>query len=84
LEWRKTKAEHKAKAMRRIKLTAARPWLGTNLPPSGRVAALGAVSASMQEAMLEGPVWGEIHPAVVLIFPAVVTEAADPRSGKNR
>ena len=33
--------------------------------------------------MLESPVLGEVHPAVVLVFPAVVAEAADDRSGKG-
>ena len=50
---------------------------------SGSVAAFGAVAASMEEALLESPMRGEIHPAVVLLFPAVVAEAADDRSGKG-
>ena len=45
--------------------------------------ALGAVTASVEETMLAGPMRGQIHPAVVLVFPAVVAEAADDRSGKG-
>ena len=32
--------------------------------------------------MLERPVFGGIHPAIVFVLPAVVSEAADERSGK--
>ena len=50
---------------------------------SGSVGAFGAVAASVEETMLEGPVLGEIHPAVVLVLPAVVAKAADNGSGKR-
>src|SRR6516162_2011865 len=49
----------------------------------GRIRAFGAMTASMEETVLEGPMLGEIHPAIVLIFPAVVAEAADDGSGKG-
>jgi hypothetical protein len=58
--------------------------VGDEFPFSGRVAAFGAVAASVEEAMLEGSVFGEIHPAVVFVSAAVVAEAADERSGKGR
>ena len=37
----------------------------------------------MQKAVLEGPMLGQIHPAVVLIFPAVVAHAADDQRGEG-
>ena len=33
---------------------------------------VGAVLSGMQEAVLERPVLGQVHPAVVLIFPAAM------------
>src|SRR5213593_4271486 len=48
------------------------------------VPVFGTAAASMEEAMLERPVFGEIHPAIVFLLPAVVSEAADERSGKGR
>ena len=57
--------------------------VGDQFSLSGSVGAFGAVAASVEETMLEGPMFGEIHPAVVLIFPAVVPEAADDRRGKG-
>src|SRR5213076_694455 len=57
--------------------------VGHKFSLSGRAAAFGAMAAGMQVTMLEGPVLGEIHPAVVLILPAVMAEATDDRSGKG-
>jgi len=50
---------------------------------SGSVAAFGAVAASMEEALLESPMRGEIHPAVVLLFPAVVAGAGKAWAGNR-
>ena len=57
--------------------------VGDEFPLSGRVGAFGAVATGVEEALLEGPVFGQIHPAVVLVLPAVVAEAADDRSGEG-
>jgi hypothetical protein len=81
LERRRTKAEHTAKAIRRIKVTAARPWLGTGSRAPVRIVAPGTVAAGVQEAVPQGPVLGKVHPAVVLVFPAVVPQAADHGGG---
>jgi hypothetical protein len=38
--------------------------------------------AGVQESVLESPVLGEVVPAVVFVFPAVVSQTADQRGGK--
>lgn len=43
----------------------------------------GAVPASVQKAMLEGPVLCQIIPAVVFLFPAVMPEPTDQLGGKS-
>ena len=42
------------------------------------------MATGVEEAVLESPVLGEVHPAVVLVFPTVVPQAADQGRGKNR
>src|SRR5258708_4699090 len=42
----------------------------------------GAVPAGVQKTMLEGPVLSQVVPAVVLLFPAVMTEPAHESGGK--
>ena len=37
----------------------------------------------MQETTLQGPVFGEIPPAVILLFPATVSELPDQQRGKH-
>lgn len=37
----------------------------------------GAVIASVEKAVLEGPVFGEIHPAVVLLLPTIMAQFAN-------
>src|SRR6266487_1057457 len=44
---------------------------------------LGAVPASVEKAMLEGPVLSQIVPTVVLLFPAAMAEPAYQRGGKG-
>ncbi len=43
----------------------------------------GAVPAGVQKTMLEGPVLSQIVPAVVLLFPAVMTEPAYEHGRKS-
>src|ERR1041384_8359905 len=57
--------------------------IGDSLPPSGGVNLLRAMAAGVEETMLEGPVFGQIHPAVVLIFPAAVPELANDGGGED-
>lgn len=57
--------------------------VGDGLALAGRWAARWAVAASVEEAMLEVPVLGKIHPAVVLVFPTGMAEATHDRSGKG-
>ena len=56
--------------------------VGNRLAPAVGGTSLGAVTASVQKAMLEGPVLGEIIPAVVLQFPTVMTQSAHLVGGK--
>ena len=56
--------------------------VGDKLALALRGQLLGAVTASMQEVMLESPVRGEVIPTVVFLLPAVMSEAADQRGGK--
>ena len=56
--------------------------VGDKLALALRGQLLGAVTASMQEVMLESPVLGEVIPTVVFLLPAVMSEAADQRGGK--
>src|ERR1700730_6030426 len=58
--------------------------VGNEFPLSARLGAFGAVATGVEEAMLESPMLGEIHPAIVFQLPAVVAEAADDRSRKGR
>jgi len=58
--------------------------VGNGLLLSGSIAVLGTVAAGVEETVLQGPVSGEIHPAVVLVFPAVVPQAADDGRGEGR
>jgi len=39
---------------------------------SAGLLAFGAVAAGMEKAVLEGPMFGEIHPAIVFQLPAIV------------
>ena len=63
-------------------MTAARPRLGRGWRWLGGTPSR-AVAAGVQKALLEGPRLGEIHPTVVLIFAAVVAEAADEWGGEG-
>ena len=56
--------------------------VGDKLALAVRGQLLGTVTAGMQEVMLESPVLGEVIPTVVFLLPAVMSEAADKRSGK--
>ena len=57
--------------------------VGNRLPLSGRVAVWGAMPAGVQKSVFEGPVFGQIHPAVVLVLPAIVAEVAHGGGGKD-
>src|SRR2546427_3550017 len=49
---------------------------------SGSIDLLGPVLAGVQKPVFEGPVFGEIHPAVVLLLPAAVPELANGSGGE--
>src|ERR1700683_770625 len=49
---------------------------------AGGVGLFGAVPASMEKAVFESPMFRQVHPTVVLILPAAVSQLADNRSGK--
>jgi hypothetical protein len=82
LECLRTKAELKANAIRRIKVTAASPRLETSSRSPQAAACFGAVPASVEKSVFESPMFRQIHPTVVLILPAAVPQLADNRSGK--
>ena len=42
-----------------------------------RIDCLGAVVAGMQKSVFQSPVFGEVHPSIVFLFPAVVTKLAN-------
>src|SRR5450755_2704077 len=44
---------------------------------------LGAVATGVEEAVFEGPVLGQIVPAVILLFPAVMAKSSYQRGGKG-
>ena len=83
LEWRRTKNEHSTKAISRISVTAAKPPLGTSSGLPLLVAMFGPVTTGVQNTVLEGPMLGEIHPTVVLVFPGVMAERRMVRASKT-
>jgi hypothetical protein len=44
---------------------------------------LGAEAAGAKEAMLQGPVLGQVYPDVVLILPAVVPQTTENGAGRD-
>ena len=50
---------------------------------SGSIDLLGPVLAGVQKPVFEGPVFGEIHPAVILLLPAAVPELANGSGGED-
>src|SRR5438128_2423170 len=56
--------------------------VGDWLPLSRGEGLVGAVPASVEKSVFESPMFGQIHPAIVLILPAAVPQLADHWSGK--
>src|SRR5260370_31859508 len=57
--------------------------IGDRFALPGSIGLLGAVLASVQKPVFEGPVFGEIHPAVGFLLPAAVPELANGSSGEG-
>src|SRR5690348_12046207 len=57
--------------------------VGHRFPFSGGDSLFGTVPAGVEKSVFESPVFGQIHPAVVLILPAAVPQLADDPSGKG-
>ena len=53
------------------------PMVGGQCFVAFRIGQFGAVITSVEKAMLEGPVLGEIHPAVVFLLPPIMAELAN-------
>ena len=53
------------------------PMVGDQASISFRIGHFRTVIASVEEAVLEGPVFGEIHPAVVLLLPTIMAQFAN-------
>ena len=51
--------------------------IGNRLAHSVRVDLFGTMTAGVEKSVLEGPVFGQIHPTVVLILPAKMPELTD-------
>ena len=56
--------------------------VGDQLSLAGSVGLFGAVPAGMEKSVFEGPMFRQIHPAVVLVLPAAVSQLADDWGGK--
>ena len=57
--------------------------VGDSLGRSGSRGSPGTMFTSTQESMFQGPIWGEIVPAVVFHFPTGMAQAMNLGSGKG-